>query len=123
LLDELPAQAYGRLLLLPGAKPPAAVSESMKKRGKLICTCLNVTDAAIDEHLASLSQGINLGASGMGSLATDETRLASLQSTLKCGTNCGSCVPELKRMVRSSRVAAAGSDTLPRKVIPIKQVA
>ena len=124
LLDELPAQAYGRLLLLPGAKPPAAVSDSMKKRGKLICTCLNVTDAAIDEHLASLSQGINLGASGMGSLATDETRLASLQSTLKCGTNCGSCVPELKRMVRSSRVAvAAVTNTPPRPVIPIKQVA
>jgi assimilatory nitrate reductase catalytic subunit len=124
LQDELPAEAYGRLLLLPGAKPPAAVTDSMKKRGKLVCTCLNVTDAAIDEHLASLSQGINLGASGAGSLATDEARLASLQSTLKCGTNCGSCVPELKRMVRSSRVAAAAvTNTPPRAVIPIKQVA
>ncbi len=108
LQDELPAEAYGRLLLLPGAKPPAAVTDSMKKRGKLVCTCLNVTDAAIDEHLASLSQGINLGVSGAGSLATDKARLASLQGTLKCGTNCGSCVPELKRMVRSSRVAELG---------------
>ncbi len=106
LQDELPAEAYGRLLLLPGAKPPAAVTESIKKRGKLVCTCLNVTDAAINEHLVSLSQGINLSASGAGSLATDEARLASLQGTLKCGTNCGSCVPELKRMVRSSRTAA-----------------
>ncbi len=123
LQDELPAQAYGHLLLLPGAKPPAAVTDSMKKRGKLVCTCLNVTDAAIDEHLASLSQGINLGTSGAGSLATDEARLASLQSTLKCGTNCGSCVPELKRMVRSSRVAITATDTPPRAVIPIRQVA
>ena len=121
LQDELPAQAYGRQLLLPGAKPPAAVTDSMKKRGKLVCTCLNVTDAAIDEHLDSLSQGINLGASGMGSLATDESRLASLQGTLKCGTNCGSCVPELKRMVRSNRAPA--SHTPPRVAIPIGQVA
>ena len=123
LQDELPAQAYGRLLLLPGAKPPAAVTESMKKRGKLVCTCLNVTDAAIDEHLADLSQGINLGSSGAGSLATNEARLASLQSTLKCGNNCGSCVPELKRMVRSSRATAAATNTPPRAVIPIQQVA
>lgn len=31
---------------------------------------------------------------------TDEARLAALQGSLKCGTNCGSCVPELKRLVR-----------------------
>ena len=30
-----------------------------------------------------------------------EQRLASLQGALRCSTNCGSCVPELKRMVRS----------------------
>ena len=28
-------------------------------------------------------------------------RLASLQGQLRCGTNCGSCVPELKRMARA----------------------
>ena len=31
--------------------------------------------------------------------------LATLQETLKCGTSCGSCVPELRRMV------AAGAAT------------
>ena len=30
-----------------------------------------------------------------------QERLASLQGQLKCGTNCGSCVPELKRILRS----------------------
>jgi assimilatory nitrate reductase catalytic subunit len=92
LQEELPAQAYGRSLLVPGAKPPAAV----QSRGKQVCTCFNVTDAAIADHLA-------------GCLGPDDARLASLQSNLKCGTNCGSCVPELKRMVRA--------------VIPLKQAA
>ena len=31
---------------------------------------------------------------------TADTRLAQLQGRLKCGTNCGSCVPELKKLVR-----------------------
>ena len=34
--------------------------------------------------------------------ARREERLASVQGELRCGTNCGSCVPELKRMVRAS---------------------
>jgi assimilatory nitrate reductase catalytic subunit len=31
-----------------------------------------------------------------------------LQGSLKCGTNCGSCIPELKRLVRqvSSPIAS-----------------
>ena len=82
LQDELPAQAYGRLLLVPGAKAPVAV----QSRGKQICTCLNVTDAAIRAHLGACAGG-------------EEERFASLQSSLKCGTSCGSCVPELRRMV------------------------
>ena len=100
LEGELPAQTYGRLLLSPGAKAPVAVVA----RGKLVCTCLNVTDAAIDAYLATTP-------------GDDVERLACLQAALKCGTNCGSCEPELKRLVRSSKSAA------PRAVIPIKQVA
>jgi assimilatory nitrate reductase catalytic subunit len=84
LQEELPAQDYGRLLLVPAAKPPVAV----QSRGKQVCACFNVTNAAIENHVAC----------GAGN---EQERLASLQSQLKCGTNCGSCVPELKRMVRS----------------------
>ena len=108
LLDELPAQAYGRLLLLPGAKAPVAV----QSRGKLVCSCLNVTDAAIDRHLSALLQGTG----DEGYLNTDEARLASLQHAFKCGTNCGSCIPELKRKVRDAR---AGASPPGRTVIPI----
>ena len=85
LQDELPAQAYGRLLLVPGAKAPVAV----QARGKQVCTCLNVTDTAINTHLA-------------GSHGTDEARLAALQAELKCGTQCGSCVPELRKMIKAT---------------------
>ncbi|MDB5743811.1 MAG: assimilatory nitrate reductase alpha subunit apoprotein [Polaromonas sp.] len=113
LKDELPAQAYGRLLLLPGAKPPVAV----QSRGQLVCSCLNVTDSAIDDHLARLGPGL-------GPADSDEARLASLQAALKCGTNCGSCIPELKRRLRSARTAMATAlPAAPRAVIPIKQVA
>ena len=85
LQDELPAQAYGRQLLAPGAKPPAAVLA----RGRQVCTCFNVAQDAIEAHLA-------------GCAGSADERLASLQAHLKCGTNCGSCVPELKRLVRAA---------------------
>ena len=85
LQDELPAQSYGRLLLLPGAKAPVAV----QSRGKQICSCFNVTDLAIEAELKRCS-------------GDDSTRLVQLQSTLKCGTNCGSCLPELKGLVQAS---------------------
>ena len=82
LQDELPAQAFGRLLLLPGAKAPAAV----QARSPQVCACFNVSQAAITQQLASCSG------------AADQ-RLVQLQTALKCGTNCGSCLPELKKLV------------------------
>ena len=85
LQDELPARAYGRALLLPGAKAPLAVVS----RGKQVCACFNVTDSAIETHLGA-------------SAGSAKERLDSLQSSLKCGTNCGSCVPQLQRMVRAT---------------------
>lgn len=85
LQEELPAQTYGRLLLVPSAKAPVAV----QSRGKSVCTCFNVTDAAITAELAHCH-------------GTDDDRLAQLQGKLRCGTNCGSCLPELKRMVRAT---------------------
>ena len=85
LQDELPAQAYGRMLLVPGAKPPVAV----QSRGKPVCTCFNVTDTAIAAQLAHCT-------------GVENQRLDQLQSSLQCGTHCGSCLPEIKRMVRLS---------------------
>ncbi|KLN54313.1 nitrate reductase [Variovorax paradoxus] len=85
LREEIPAQSYGRLLLSPGARAPVAV----QSRGHPVCTCFNVTDLAIQAELGRCT-------------GTPDERLAALQGTLKCGTNCGSCLPELKRMVRAT---------------------
>ena len=95
LQESLPAQSYGRMLLVPGSQAPLAV----QSRGKAICTCFNITDVAINAQLAT-------------SFGSDERRLAELQSTLKCGTNCGSCVPELKRMVRDNPRNASASESV-----------
>jgi assimilatory nitrate reductase catalytic subunit len=92
LQQELPAQSYGRLILLAGAKAPVA----MPARSRQVCTCFNVNEDAITGTLAQCS-------------GNDSERLTALQQTLKCGTNCGSCVPELQRMVR--------------RVVPLKQAA
>lgn len=90
LLQELDAQAYGRLLLAPGAKAPLA----LRQKGRQVCSCFGVDETAIQSHLDS----------GGGSA---DDRLVSLQGALRCGTNCGSCVSELKRMVRAAMPLAA----------------
>jgi assimilatory nitrate reductase catalytic subunit len=87
LKESLPAHSYGRALLIPGATPPVPVVS----RGQQVCACFNVTDLAIAEHLAS-------------STAAPAQRLSSLQASLKCGTNCGSCLPQLQRMLASHSV-------------------
>ncbi|HEX6363920.1 MAG TPA: (2Fe-2S)-binding protein, partial [Albitalea sp.] len=89
LQEQLPAQAYGRALLAPGAKAPAAIAP----RGRQVCTCFDVSEPRIEQALAG------------GSGSADQ-RLARLQQVLKCGTNCGSCIPELKRLVRRASMAA-----------------
>ena len=49
-----------------------------------------------------------------GGVATLTAALESLQDTLKCGTNCGSCIPELQRMVRGTAPQAPLSNLLPQ---------
>ncbi len=115
LQDELPAQSYGRLLLLPGAKAPVA----LQSRGKPVCTCFSVTDAEIGACLTDITQAVG----GAGYLASDDERLLVLQDKLKCGTNCGSCVPEIKRIIRTTAQARPPAATDGRTVIPIKVLA
>ena len=83
--DELPAQAYGRRLLAASATPPVAIAE----RGRQVCTCFNVTEPQIVEQLGRCE-------------GSAEARLSQLQGALKCGTNCGSCLPVLRGLVKAS---------------------
>jgi len=62
-----------------------------------LCTCLNVTDLAITEHLAQYT-----GLNATPDAHSPAGALASLQATLHCGTQCGSCVPQLQRLVRAA---------------------
>lgn len=63
-------------LLAPLTQPPVAQTT----RGKVICNCFDVAE---DDILAAFRSGESL---------------ESLQTRTRCGTNCGSCVPELKRL-------------------------
>jgi len=84
LQDELPAGAYGRLLLMPGAAAPV----TLVAKSPQVCTCFNVSEEAIRGQLPRCG-------------GTDDQRFGQLQSALKCGTHCGSCIPELRRLVKT----------------------
>ena len=81
LQQSLPAQAYGRFLLAPGATPPGPAPV----RAVQVCSCFDVSESAIQQTLAACA-------------GPPEARLAALQATLRCGTQCGSCLPALKRL-------------------------
>lgn len=64
--------------LAPLSTPPTG----QKSRGKIICNCYDVSE---NEMIEACERGADL---------------QTLQAKLKCGTDCGSCVPELKRLVQ-----------------------
>lgn len=67
-----------RWALAPLSAPPTG----QKSRGKIVCNCFDVSE---NEIIETCEMGADL---------------QTLQAKLKCGTNCGSCVPELKRLVQ-----------------------
>ena len=86
LVSALPVASLGSLLLKPSSIAPTG----FKSRGRIVCNCLNVGENEIASALESLAGNVAL-------------RLDALQQRLRCGTQCGSCLPELKRMVGASR--------------------
>ena len=91
LQSQVSVAALGRQILMPGAQAPKGVLPT----GKLVCTCFGVTEKQISDHLnlptpsglpnASLSINIS-------------ERIKSVQDALRCGTNCGSCLPQLRQL-------------------------
>ena len=86
LAQNVSAESLRPWVLAPVASPPLGQSP----RGRILCNCL---DVSAHEILARVEAGASL---------------AQLQGELKCGTSCGSCVPELKRLLaeKSARAAA-----------------
>jgi assimilatory nitrate reductase catalytic subunit len=85
LLAEKPVAEIRRLLLSPATYAPSGFVLS----GRVVCQCFNVTDETINATLAGIA-------------GDSRERTAELQRQLKCGTNCGSCVPELRQLVAKS---------------------
>jgi assimilatory nitrate reductase catalytic subunit len=82
LQQQAEVPAAGRLLAA-GAQPPGPAP----MRQTQICSCFDVSQQRIEQALQRCE----------GS-ATE--RLATLQQQLRCGTQCGSCLPTLKRLVQ-----------------------
>ncbi|MNE35196.1 Nitrate reductase [compost metagenome] len=79
-----PAERVERHALLDGQRPG-----ERKDPGRIICSCFSVGENTIREAIAG----------GCDSAA-------ALGATLRCGTNCGSCVPELKGLIAEGSSAA-----------------
>ncbi|MDK9724938.1 MAG: molybdopterin-dependent oxidoreductase [Sterolibacteriaceae bacterium MAG5] len=80
LLDTMargaPADEVRRWIFAPVFQPPVGGPA----RGRVVCNCFDVAE---DEIRADLAAGLDL---------------ATIQERRKCGTSCGSCLPELKRI-------------------------
>ena len=74
-----------RWLLAPRSTPPGSAADQQLQ--KTLCNCLNVSEQAI---CAGIARGLDLD---------------GLKNELKCGTSCGSCVPEIKRLLATQPVA------------------
>ncbi|HSB95873.1 MAG TPA: molybdopterin dinucleotide binding domain-containing protein, partial [Spongiibacteraceae bacterium] len=88
-----PLDAANRRVLLSGQ--PAGEQSA---QGALICSCFQVAEAPIRAAIAAGCRDS-----------------AALGAQLRCGTNCGSCVPELNRLIKE----AAG--TLSKNKAPAEQ--
>ena len=77
---DLRAALFAPLSMRPGGFAP---------RGRVVCSCLDVSELKIKEAF-------------LGGASLDQ-----VQARLKCGTSCGSCVPELKRLAAQWPQAAA----------------
>lgn len=79
------AVTVGRWLLSPGA-PPTDLAPPASPQ---VCNCLDVREDTIRAALRRCG-------------GRPEDRLATLQAELRCGTQCGSCLPALRRLVATN---------------------
>jgi len=84
LEQGLEASSLGRSLLLPVSQAPVA----LKPRSRAICNCFNVTEDTLKQCLSEMSVD-----------SDPEQAMALLQTKTQCGTNCGSCKPEVKQII------------------------
>jgi assimilatory nitrate reductase catalytic subunit len=84
MLEGAAMEAVRPWILAPVASPP----KGSMARGTIICNCLNVAE---NEIRADAMAGMDF---------------AAVQARRKCGTSCGSCVPEVRRIITAAAQAA-----------------
>ncbi|QPF75717.1 molybdopterin-dependent oxidoreductase [Roseateles sp. DAIF2] len=80
---------HGRRLLAPDVGEAASGEQDPTPRSPQVCNCFDVSEARIRAQLAA-------------SPGAPAERLKTLQAALRCGTQCGSCLPALRRLVGST---------------------
>ncbi len=81
-LTRTNVRPLSRWLLAPA--PPESFTPASNKT---LCTCFGINETEVTLALARTPGDAT-------------TRLHALQASLRCGTNCGSCLPELKRLAQ-----------------------
>ncbi|VTP63898.1 nitrite reductase subunit NirD [Serratia rubidaea] len=75
--EQAPSPGAARLALLAGRAAPGQLAQ-----GRTVCSCFGIDEPQI---LAAIGQGCG--------------STQALGEALQCGTNCGSCLPELKKLL------------------------
>jgi len=86
--ERQPIQPHARQLLSPDPVGPTV------QRSAQVCNCYDVSEARVRECLRRCS-------------GSPEERLASVQAELRCGTQCGSCLPVLRRLIKEKEEVSA----------------
>jgi assimilatory nitrate reductase catalytic subunit len=89
MLERASLDAVRPWILAPVSSPP----QGSLSRGAIVCNCLNVSASEIREDAAA---GLDFTA---------------CQAKRKCGTSCGSCVPEVKRIIMETAVRSGTAGT------------
>lgn len=100
MLERASPEAVRPWILAPVAAPP----QGSLARGTIICNCLNVSE---NEIAADAAAGLDF---------------VACQAKRQCGTSCGSCVPEVKRIIArtqaESSASTGGQTPEPARVLP-----
>ncbi len=88
MLRGEPVERIRRALLAPTGAAPVRTAAA----GRVVCSCLGVSEAAVRNLLPELPP-------------SPGEALRAVQARLGCGTGCGSCVPEVKRLVAAAHEA------------------
>jgi assimilatory nitrate reductase catalytic subunit len=96
LLTDAPLPVAARRMLSPAPLDAAAPAPA---RGPQLCACFDVSVASASAALDAATGDVPM-------------RLAHVQARLRCGTNCGSCLPQLRRLAQQSVEAATATGSV-----------